>query len=101
MFNATKTATAALMLAVLAPIPAMAETVSVPVRYGDLNLASPEGQRAFDRRIASATRAICGSADMERDLALKTRIKKCVAEVRKTAEPSRLAAIATKTRAVS
>ena len=101
MFKATKTTTAAIMLAVLAPIPAMAETVSVPVSYGDLNLASAEGQRAFDRRIAVASRAICGAADMEREVARKARVKKCVAEVRRSAEPSRLAAIATKTRAVS
>jgi UrcA family protein len=101
MFNATKTATAALMLAVLAPIPAMAETVSVPVRYGDLDLSTAEGQRTFDRRIAAASRSICGAADLEREIARKALVKKCMAEVRQSAEPSRLAAIATKTRAVS
>lgn len=101
MFNATKTATGAIMLAVLAPIPAMAETMSVPVRYGDLDLSTAEGQRSFDRRIASATRVICGTVEAERNLVMKARVKKCVAEVRKSAEPSRLAAIATKTRAVS
>lgn len=101
MLKMTKTATAALMLTVLAPIPAMAETVSVPVRYGDLDLSTSEGQRSFDRRIAAASRQICGAADLERDIARKARVKKCMAEVGRSAEPSRLAAIATKTRAVS
>lgn len=101
MLKMTKTTTAALMLAVLAPIPAMAETISVPVRYGDLDLSTAEGQRSFDRRIAAASRQICGSAGLERDVARNARVKKCLAQVRKSAEPSRLAAIATKTRAVS
>lgn len=101
MFTATKTATAALMIALLSPIPAMAETVSVPVRYSDLDLSSVDGQRALDRRIAFASRTICGSAELEREIARKARVKKCVAEVRKSAEPSRLAAIATKARAIS
>lgn len=101
MFNATKTITAALAIAVSAPIPVMAETVSVPVRYGDLDLSSKEGQHAFERRIAVASRHICGAADLEHDIARKARVKKCVAEVRRSAEPDRLAAIATKMRVVS
>lgn len=101
MTHMTKIASAALALAILSPIPVMAETVSVPVRYGDLDLSTPEGRRALDSRIAVASRHICGSAELEQDIARKSRVQKCVAEVRRSAEPVRLAAIATKTRAVS
>lgn len=101
MFKATKFLSAALAIAVLAPIPAMAETVSLSVRYSDLDLSNPSGQKVFARRIAAASRHICGAADMERDITRKARVKQCQAEVRRSAEPDRLAAIATKTRAVS
>jgi UrcA family protein len=101
MFNATKITAAALALAILSPIPAMAETMSVPVRYGDLNLASADGQQAFNRRIAAASRKICGTADSERDLSRRSAVTKCLAEVRRSVEPARLAAIADKARAVS
>lgn len=101
MFNATKITSAALALAILSPIPALAETVSVPVRYGDLDLSSADGQRAFSRRIAAAGRMICGELDRERDLSRRTLVSKCLAEVRTSAEPARLAAIAVKARAAS
>lgn len=101
MFNATKITTAALALALLAPAAAMAETMSVPVRYGDLDLSTPQGQRSLERRIAAASRMICGSVDRERDLGRRSSILKCLAEVRQSAEPAKLAAIAQKNRAVS
>ncbi len=101
MFNANKIKSAVLALAILSPIPAMAETVSVPVRYADLDHSSADGQRAFNGRIAAAGRQICGSADSERDLSRRASIRKCLSEVRTTSEPARLAAIAVKARAVS
>ena len=101
MFNATKITSAALALAILAPIPAMAETVSVSVRYADLNLSTAEGQQVFNRRIAAAGRQICGAVDSERDLSRRASISKCLSEVRSSAEPARLAAIVVKARAVS
>ncbi len=101
MFNANKIKSAVLALAILAPLPAMAETVSVSVRYADLNLASAEGQQAFNRRIAAAGRQICGVVDSERDLSRRASINKCLAKVRSSAEPARLAAIADTARAVS
>jgi UrcA family protein len=101
MFKANKITSAVLALAILAPLPAMAETVSVSVRYADLNLASAEGQQAFNRRIAAAGRQICGAVDNERDLSRRASITKCLSEVRTSAEPARLAAIANKARAVS
>jgi UrcA family protein len=33
---------------------------SMTVRYGDLNLATPAGQSKLNRRIATATAAVCG-----------------------------------------
>lgn len=96
MFKSTKITSAALALAMLAPATAMAETVSIPVRYGDLNLASKEGRAAFDRRIAAASRQICGSADTEKNLTRRSAVKKCNAEVRQSAEPARMAAILAK-----
>jgi UrcA family protein len=101
MFTANKITSAALALAILAPIPAMAETASVRVRYADLDLSSADGQRAFNRRIAAAGRQICGAADSERGLSRRASINKCLSEVRTSAEPARLAAIAVKARAVS
>ena len=101
MFNATKITTAALALSLLAPAAAMAETMSVPVRYGDLDLSSAEGQRSFERRIAAASRMICGSVDRERDVARRSSVTKCLADVRQSAEPAKLAAIAEKSRAAS
>lgn len=101
MFNANKIKSAVIALAILSPIPAMADTVSVPVRFADLDLSSAEGQRAFNRRIAAAGRQICGSVDSERDLSRRASITKCLSAVRMSAEPARLAAIANKARAVS
>jgi UrcA family protein len=76
MFNANKITSAVVALAILAPLPAMAETVSVSVRYADLNLASAEGQQAFNRRIAAAGRQICGAVDSERDLSRRASINR-------------------------
>jgi UrcA family protein len=49
-------------LFVVTPGVAMAQAVesSVAVRYSDLDLATPQGQRALERRIARAARSICG-----------------------------------------
>lgn len=46
-------------LAVLAPLPAAAQQ-TVSVEHRDLNLASPEGQAALDKRIERAARQVCG-----------------------------------------
>lgn len=44
---------------------ASAETASttVAVRYADLDLTTPKGQKALERRIARAARTICGLDD--------------------------------------
>ena len=46
------------------------------VRYADLNLASPEGRAQFDRRIASAAEALCGSAHSS-DLGGQSEVGRC------------------------
>jgi UrcA family protein len=42
--------------------PAMAETASVTIGYGDLNLASRAGRAALDQRIDGAARQLCGES---------------------------------------
>jgi UrcA family protein len=44
--------------AATAPAPAFAKEVEV--RYSDLNLSTPEGQKKLDRRIDTAARSACG-----------------------------------------
>jgi UrcA family protein len=43
---------------------AQAENSSVSVTYADLNLNTPAGQRALDRRIERAARQACGVDDI-------------------------------------
>ena len=50
-------ALAATVLAV--PVMAAAETRSVNVRYGDLDLTSAEGQERLDQRLERAVRKVC------------------------------------------
>ncbi|MGX7951174.1 UrcA family protein [Tsuneonella sp. HG249] len=45
-------------LTLIAGVPAAAE--DFVVRYDDLDLASPKGQKALDKRIDAAARAYCG-----------------------------------------
>lgn len=47
--------------------PAAAEELSVVVKYGDLDLASPAGKATLDRRIAAAVEKVCSPAE-RRDL---------------------------------
>lgn len=68
MFRSTFLALAAAMVAAVAT-PAAAQTDSVTIGYGDLNLASQAGRAALDRRIDGAARTVCGRAS---PLELKT-----------------------------
>ena len=38
-----------------------AENRSIDVQYSDLNLATPEGQKALERRIDKAAKQVCGA----------------------------------------
>ena len=46
------------------------------VSYGDLDLSSPAGQAALDRRIATAIRQVCGWA-FPRDLQSTHEVQRC------------------------
>ncbi len=83
---------AAAILAAL-PIPAMAEQAprTRTVHTADLDLSSTAGQRKLDRRIASATQAVCGSYAGAPEHALDG-IKACRAAVAEQVRPA-LAAI--------
>jgi len=57
-------AVVATFVTVAAATPLRAETVSVPVAYGDLNLASEAGAARLDARIRKAADKVCGRADL-------------------------------------
>jgi UrcA family protein len=77
--RSTFLALAAVATAALAT-PAVAQTSSVTIGYGDLNLASPAGRAVLDRRIDGAARQVCGEA---LPLQLKTNVlsRTCRAEI--------------------
>jgi UrcA family protein len=52
------------------------ETVTSIVRTADLDLASPAGQRALDKRLSQAINEVCGTASPA-DLAGQTRVRAC------------------------
>lgn len=60
-----KSLACALVLTASLPIAAAASTPvrNEVVRFGDLNLASPDGVAALERRIAAAARRVCGYQD--------------------------------------
>lgn len=76
--------------------PAAAQTVSVDVDYGDLDLTSPQGQAALDKRIHAAAREICGANEQRTGtrIAMDTKTRNCIAEVR--AKAARQVAAATR-----
>ena len=58
--------------------PATAEEQSVVVSYADLNVASPAGAQALDRRIAAAVEKVCIKPEL-RDLKGMTAWEECKA----------------------
>ena len=74
--------------------PAAAKTVSVDVAYADLDLTSPQGQSALDRRIDSAARHICRGDEPRIGTRIvdNARMRFCVAEVKARAA-SQVAAV--------
>jgi UrcA family protein len=58
----------ALACAAFTPIAAQAETRSISVPYGDLDLTKDAGRRTLDARLERAARKACGSAAPVRDL---------------------------------
>ena len=80
----------ALSLLVLTPVSAFAQEVksSVVVSYSDLNLHSEAGVKAFDHRLASALRSVCGVHDGSAVLEHRFAAQRCVKE--KSAEVAAL-----------
>lgn len=72
-------------LALTTASPAFARDVEPPPRatvsYADLDIASPAGQAAFERRLASAIKRVCGANSVPTLLYEKLRIRKCHKEV--------------------
>ena len=59
--------------------PALAEpppTATAKVQVADLDLSTPSGQRALDRRLTRAVIEVCGAAS-EADLAGKNDVRRC------------------------
>jgi UrcA family protein len=55
------------------------ETVSVVVKYGDLNVSNPEGAATLYRRIAAAASTVCGPYETDSwHLGSRARINACV-----------------------
>lgn len=54
----------ATFVTVAAATPLRAETVAVPVAYGDLNIQSEAGAAQLDARIRRAAYEVCGQADI-------------------------------------
>jgi UrcA family protein len=75
---------AAIALA-LPTVPTVAEERTVS--YADLNLASPEGQKALERRIANALEEVCEVPKVRTGTRLKSRsAQRCVDEASRNAK---------------
>jgi UrcA family protein len=80
----TRTATKALIASIAAgvatfamsPAHAQVESRSKTVYFGDLDISSSAGQATLSRRIATAARQVCGSADV-RDIKGNLDVKNC------------------------
>jgi UrcA family protein len=76
-----RTVLAALALACAAPV--AAETVTVAVPYGDLDLTKEAGRDALDARLERATRRVCGIAPV-RDLQQMAGYRACIVAARES-----------------
>lgn len=84
---------AALGLA-LPAAPALAEKHSVSVEYSDLNLGTPEGQAALDRRILKAAERVCDANRAKTGTRLENReARECVTMAAKQVRSQIAAAI--------
>jgi UrcA family protein len=69
MFIRIALTAAALACAAITPAAARAETLSVAVPFGDLDLTKDAGRRTLDVRLDRAARKVCGGVAPVRDLA--------------------------------
>lgn len=72
-------AVAALAVGGIAQAEALRETVSVVVKYGDLDLESSEDVRILRKRIRNAAQSVCGTLET-RILGLRDAYEDCVRE---------------------
>src|SRR5579871_1878004 len=73
----TAAAALALCIAPLSCAKTPAEEISVPVRYGDLNLASREGAHILLRRLDHAAHIACGDTPAPAELLYSRRYDEC------------------------
>ena len=101
--NRTRVAASALIVALAFAAPAQSappgesETASRVVRYGDLDLATEEGVKALDRRLASTIRSLCRQFSPYVPHQAESR-ERCREEARQAIEARRSAAISTANR---
>ena len=91
----TITAFAAVLVASTLVVPTIsqaAETQSVRVPYGDLNLSSDRGQRVLGLRIVRAARIVCVYDD-KRDIDVATETNICRNDAIASAQPAYQAAV--------
>jgi len=80
MHKLVVSAAASLLAMGIAAVPAAAETVSVSVKYADLNLASAQGVETLESRIAIAVKDVCAKPETIRDLKSMAAWESCKAE---------------------
>lgn len=69
---------AALTAAAIAIAGTGANAESISIKYTDLNLASPEGQAALERRIDAAARKVCALGEVQTGTRIRNReARKC------------------------
>lgn len=73
-------------LSLIAGVPAAAE--DFVVRYADLDLATPEGQKALDKRIDAEARDYCKVSAPTTGTRVKRDVSQCVNEARNAARES-------------
>ena len=73
---------AALACALLTPAAVQAETLSVAVPFGDLDLTKDAGRQTLDARLERAARKVCGGVAPARDLAQMQNYRACLSGAR-------------------
>lgn len=73
-------------LALALAVPAAAETTSITVPYGDLDLTKAEGRATLERRLGRATLRVCGDRQ-PRALPLIAAHRRCIADTRASYQP--------------
>lgn len=95
--------TSSFVLPLLAALSAnvAAQQVTAPtmnVRYADLNLRSPVGVKALDRRIAAAARSVCPEMQATGELARVLIARRCTVQAIDAARPQRDRIVAASTK---